>query len=68
MVRTQIYLSETMDRSLRQVAKKTGRSKSELIRRAIDQALVNGIDQGGLVEILRRSAGAGSAVKAVRNM
>ena len=37
MVRTQIYLTETQQQSLRTLAGRTGRKQSELIREAIDR-------------------------------
>lgn len=39
MVRTQIYLSETEHRGLHALAKKTGKTLSELIRTAVDRML-----------------------------
>ena len=39
MVRTQIYLTEAEQRSLRSLSRQTGRSQSELIRQAIDSML-----------------------------
>jgi hypothetical protein len=37
MVRTQIYLTESQQKSLRAMAGRTGRKQSELIRDAIDE-------------------------------
>ena len=37
MVRTQIYLTEAQQQSLRALASRTGRKQSELIREAVDQ-------------------------------
>lgn len=39
MVRTQIYLSEEVHSRLKSLAKHTSRSRSELIRKAIDEYL-----------------------------
>lgn len=42
MVRTQIYLTEAQQRSLRAMAGSTGRKQSELIREAIDRFVADG--------------------------
>lgn len=42
MVRTQIYLTEEQQRTLRELARRTGRKQSELIREAIDQYVTRG--------------------------
>ena len=56
MVRTRIYLTEGQQRSLRQLAGRTGRKQSELIREAIDRYVAGAstIDYGALV---RQGAG-----------
>ena len=41
MVRTQIYLTESQQKSLRTLAGRTGRKQSELIREAIDRYIVD---------------------------
>jgi len=52
MVRTQIYLTEEQQRTLRELAGRTGRKQSELIREAIDQYVTRGtsVDYGELVQ------------------
>ncbi len=39
MVRTQIYLTEQEQQSLRDIAGRTGKTQSELIRAAVDQMI-----------------------------
>lgn len=39
MIRTQIYITHEEEKTLKKLAKQSGRSKSELIRNAIDQYL-----------------------------
>lgn len=41
MVRTQIYLTEQEQHALREMARQTGRTQSELIREAVDRFLEN---------------------------
>ncbi len=52
MVRTQIYLTEEQQRTLRELAGRTGRKQSELIREAIDQYVTRGasLDYGDLIQ------------------
>jgi predicted DNA-binding protein len=58
MQRTQIYLSEQDQRLLEELARTSGRTKSQLIRDAIARAY---LPQGGherVLDALKRSAGA----------
>jgi len=45
MVRTQLYLDETIHRRLRQLARKQGRTISELVRAALVRAYGAGADE-----------------------
>lgn len=58
--RTQIYLSEQQDRELQRRATKSGRTKSDLIREAIDAAHLRGAAGGGLSETIVQTFGAWS--------
>jgi predicted DNA-binding protein len=58
MVRTQIYLSDEEARALEREARATGRTKSRLIRDAIDRLYLAGSDSTEVLRALRRSAGA----------
>ncbi len=50
MVRTQIYLTEKEQKALRSMSSDTGKSQSELIRRAIDQMIGRlGADRAALM-------------------
>lgn len=53
MTRTQIYLTETEQRGLRELAQTTKHSQSALIREAIDQYLTRQMPQDKLVKIRR---------------
>ena len=55
MVRTQIYLTESQQKTLRELASQTGRKQSELLREAIDRYIVSAsVDYLSLV---RKGAG-----------
>lgn len=59
MHRTTIFLSEAESAALDQEARRTGRSRSQLIRRAIDRAfLAPGVDIAATVLALDETAGA----------
>jgi predicted transcriptional regulator len=45
MVRTQLYLDETIHRRLRDLARKQGRTISELVRKALVRAYGAGVDE-----------------------
>lgn len=57
MNRTQIYLTDAEEAALRERSKKTGRSKSDLIREAIDQKFLGANDDAALLKVLRDTAG-----------
>jgi predicted transcriptional regulator len=58
MTRTQIYLSEEETRALQREARASGRSKSQLIREAIDRVYLQANDSSKLIRALGASAGA----------
>ena len=58
MTRTQIYLSEAETRALERESRSLGRSKSQLIREAIDKVYLGAGDRGRLERALEQSAGA----------
>lgn len=59
MNRTQIYLTDEEERALSHRARKTGRSKSDLIREAIDSNYLTGAaGTKALIEVLEKTAGA----------
>ena len=58
MTRTQIYLSEAETRALVRESQASGRSKSQLIREAIDRVFLGAGDRGSLERALERTAGA----------
>ena len=58
MVRTQIYLSDEEARALEREARATGRTKSRLIRDAIDRVYLGAKDTDEVLRSLERSAGA----------
>ncbi|MEW6486557.1 MAG: CopG family transcriptional regulator [Thermodesulfobacteriota bacterium] len=53
MVRTQIYLTEDEQKALDALARETGQTKSELIRRAIDRFLERRAEAGRLDQLCR---------------
>jgi hypothetical protein len=60
VTRTQIYLSDAETKALEREARATGRTKSRLIRDAIDRVYLGGKDTSKLVRALGASAGAWS--------
>lgn len=42
MVRKQVYIEERQDRSLKELAKRTGRTEADLVREAIDRIILTG--------------------------
>lgn len=59
MNRTQIYLTDDEEKALTDRAKKTGRSKSDLIRQAIDVTYLSAAtNTKDLLKVLERTAGA----------
>jgi predicted transcriptional regulator len=60
MNRTQIYLSDAEAKALEREARATGRTKSRLIRDAIDRVYLGGRAASELVRALEASAGAWS--------
>jgi hypothetical protein len=60
MNRTQIYLSDVEAKALEREARASGRTKSRLIRDAIDRVYLGGQDASKLVRALEASAGAWS--------
>lgn len=58
MNRTQIYLSDEEEKALEREARATGRTKSRLIRDAIDHVYLGGRDAAEVLRALGRSAGA----------
>jgi hypothetical protein len=58
MTRTQIYLSEAETKALERESKTSGRSKSQLIREAIDRVFLGAGDRGSLERTLDQTAGA----------
>jgi predicted transcriptional regulator len=57
MERTQIYLSETQLAKLDRESERSGRTRSRLIRDAIDQAYADQVDADEFERVLRAAAG-----------
>ena len=57
MTRTQIYLSDEETSVLDQLARRTGRTRSQLIREAIGSQYVRRGDPMALAKVLRKTAG-----------
>ena len=56
--RTQIYLTEAEDAALEALSKSSGRTKSQLIREAIERAYMGASDHEARLAALRSAAGA----------
>ncbi len=57
MMRTQIYLTESLDRALARLSKETGRSRSDLIRAALEQSYLQEPDREARLNALEASRG-----------
>lgn len=58
MHRTQIYLTDDEEKALSDRSKKTGRSKSALVREAIDTTYLRGVsDPEAFLKVLKRTSG-----------
>jgi hypothetical protein len=57
MLRTQIYLSASIDSALTRQSKKTGLSKSQLIRSALEKVYLGSREKQAALQALRDSAG-----------
>jgi predicted transcriptional regulator len=58
MVRTQIYLSEEIDAALAHLARSSGRTKSQLIREALERLYLGSQERHAVLHALQASAGA----------
>ena len=58
MVRTQIYLTEAETSALDRKARESGRTRSQLIRVAIDQTYLSPVDDAKILRALELSSGA----------
>ncbi len=57
VTRTQIYLSDEEAAVLDREARSSGRTKSQLIREAIDHVYLQGPDAAGVLRAIQKSAG-----------
>ena len=57
MKRTQIFLSDGELAALSKASRATGRTKSDLVREAIDRVYLKGVEQRKLMRALRASQG-----------
>lgn len=57
MKRTQIFLSTEETAALDRLARSSGRTRSHLIREAVDRAYLSRTDAAGILEAVQRSAG-----------
>jgi hypothetical protein len=58
VTRTQIYLSDEQAAALERAARAAGKTKSQLIREAIDRTYFGGADSAKVLSALQLSAGA----------
>lgn len=58
VTRTQIYLTEEIEETLKRISRQSGRSKSQLIRDAVARVYLAGREREDVLNALRSSAGA----------